>query len=105
MLLFYGDKGLASNFNYKLSNVLSLYNYNYFGIKRIDFSKVKPLTEAERLELDAKVNHDLDKFKMNHSLFLEFYLQNKELYHNINEAYNGLYEEQKKLKFIRKREE
>ena len=105
MLLFYGDKGLAHNFNSKLSNVLPLYNYNKFGIKKFDFSKVKPLTKEQCLELDAKVNHDLEKFKMNHSLFLEFYLQNKELYHNINEAYNGLYEEQKKLKLIRRRKE
>ena len=101
MLLFYGDKGLAHNFNPRLSSVLPLYNYDFYGIKNIDFSKVKPLTKEQRLELDAKVNHDLDKFKINHSLFLEFYLQNKELYHNINEAYNGLYEEQKKLKMIR----
>lgn len=101
MLLFYGDRGLAHNFNYKLSNVLPLYNYNKFGIKKFDFSKVKPLTKEQCLELDAKVDHNLAKFKMNHSLFLEFYLQNKELYHNINEAYNGLYEEQKKLKMIR----
>ena len=105
MLLFYGDRGLAHNFNSKLSNILPLYNYNKFGIKKFDFSKVKPLTKEQCLELDAKVNDDLDKFKMNHSLFLEFYLQNKELYHNINEAYNGLYEEQKKLKLIRRRKE
>ena len=102
LLLFYGDRGMAHNFNPELSNNLPLYNYDFYGIKNIDFSKVKPLNKEQCLELDAKVNEDLDKFKMNHSLFLEFYLQNKELYHNINEAYNGLYEEQKKLKLIRK---
>ena len=105
MLLFYSDKGLAYNFNSNFDNGSPLYNYNFFEIKNIDFSKVKPLTKEQCLELDATVNNDLNKFKMNHSLFLEFYLQNKELYHNINEAYNGLYEEQKKLKLIWRQKE
>ena len=101
MALFYGNRGLAYNFNSIYSNAFPLYNYNCDGIKSFDFSKVPPLTKDQCLELDAIVNDNLSKFKMNHSLFLEFYLQNKEIYHNINEAYNGLYEEQKKLELIR----
>ena len=101
MALFYGNRGLAYNFNSIYSNAFPLYNYNCDGIKSFDFSKVPPLTKDQCLELDAIVNDNLSKFKMNHNLFLEFYLQNKEIYHNINEAYNGLYEEQKKLELIR----
>ena len=101
MALFYGNRGLAYNFNSIYSNAFPLYNYNCDGIKSFDFSKVPPLTKDQCLELDAIVNDNLSKFKMNHSLFLKFYLQNKEIYHNINEAYNGLYEEQKKLELIR----
>ena len=82
------------------TNYLQLYNHNVFDETYVNYNEISPLTKEQQEFLLLKRNKELKKFITNPDMFLKFFLENVFIYQIINETYNKVYDEQKRLRLI-----
>ena len=84
------------------STPLPLFSYNYilYNDEFVDFRKVEPLTSSQKEEIFQQLEHtkEILHSAQNLDFFIEFYVQNRGYYHNINQAHQRIEDKEQKMK-------
>lgn len=102
IVFLYGYNQFAYPFNNNIANKelsLPLYKYNT-GTEILNFKDIKPISKEKQEEFLCRYNDIIDKYNKNMDLFMQFYFHNKKNYVAINEAYDRIYEKEKRLTLI-----
>ena len=98
----YDDNNLAYPFNSKIGTdsdiVIPLYKYSALYDKPKSFQELQSLDKNKQITVCDNMEDVIIKCIINKSLLGDFYIENKKYYHKINEAYDRILADEKRLR-------